>query len=150
MSGCWLYILRCADGSYYVGTSRADDLDTRVSQHNLGTFCGYTAKRRPVMLVYSAHFETITDAIACERQVKGWSRAKKEALIRDDFALLPELAKRRSPSIALAIRPRPSRRSLRLLLRMRAAGETSYCPSGPPPVIPDRAQRSPEGQWECR
>ena len=95
MSGCWLYILRCADGSYYVGTSRADDLETRVSQHNLGTFAGYTAKRRPVTLVYSAHFENITDAIACERQVKGWSRAKKEALMRGDFGILPELAKRR-------------------------------------------------------
>jgi putative endonuclease len=72
MTGCWLYILRCTDGSYYVGTSRAEDLDTRVSQHNLGTFGGYTAKRRPVTLVYSAHFDNIIEAIACERQVKGW------------------------------------------------------------------------------
>jgi putative endonuclease len=97
MSGCWLYMLRCADGSYYVGTSRADDLDTRISQHNLGTFGGYTARRRPVTLVYSAQFENITEAIACERQVKGWSRSKKEALIRGDFEVLPELAKRRQP-----------------------------------------------------
>ena len=59
----WCYILRCADGSYYVGTSRLEELETRVSQHNQGLFGGYTAKRRPVTLVYSAHFDRITDAI---------------------------------------------------------------------------------------
>jgi putative endonuclease len=96
--GCWLYILRCADGSYYVGTSRAGDLDTRVSQHNQGTFGGYTAKRRPVVLVYSAHFDRIVDAIACERQIKGWPRAKKEALNRGDFEALPGLSQRRRRS----------------------------------------------------
>ncbi len=93
--GSWFYILQCADGSYYVGTSRLDDLDTRISQHNQGLFAGYTAKRRPVTLVYSAHFDRITDAIAYERQVKGWSRAKKEALIRGNFDLLQTLSKRR-------------------------------------------------------
>jgi putative endonuclease len=96
--GCWLYILRCADGSYYTGTSRADDLDTRVSQHNQGTFGGYTAKRRPVVLVYAAHFDRIVDAIAAERQIKGWSRAKKEALIRGDFEALPGLSRRHQRS----------------------------------------------------
>jgi putative endonuclease len=96
MRGCWFYILHCADGSYYVGTSRLDDLESRVSQHNQGLFGGYTAKHRPVTLVYSAQFERITDAIAYERQVKGWSRAKKEALIRGDFDLLQSLSKRHS------------------------------------------------------
>ncbi len=96
MSGCWFYILRCADGSYYTGTSRVDDLETRLSQHNQGYFGGYTATRRPVTLAYSARFDHITDAIAYERQVKGWSRAKKEALIRGDFELLQGLSKRRS------------------------------------------------------
>jgi putative endonuclease len=96
MQGCWFYILRCADGSYYIGTSRLEELETRVSQHNEGLFGGYTAKRRPVTLVYSAHFDRVTDAIAYERQVKGWSRAKKEALIRGDFNLLQQLAKRLS------------------------------------------------------
>ena len=94
MSGCWFYILRCADGSYYTGTSRADDLDTRISQHNQGFFEGYTARRRPVTLVYSAHFEHITDAIAYERRVKGWSRAKKEALICGNFERLQQLSSR--------------------------------------------------------
>jgi putative endonuclease len=96
LGGCWLYILRCSDGSYYVGTTRNDELETRVSQHNLGVYGGYTARRRPVSLVYSAHFERILDAIAAERQIKGWSRAKKEALIRGEFEALPELAKRRT------------------------------------------------------
>jgi putative endonuclease len=97
VGGCWLYILRCSDGSYYTGTTRHDDLDTRVSQHNLGMFEGYTAKRRPVALVYSAHFERIVEAIAAERQIKGWSRKKKEALIRGEFEALPGLSKRRTP-----------------------------------------------------
>jgi putative endonuclease len=94
MAGCWFYILCCADGSYYVGTSRSDGLETRISQHNQGIFGGYTAKRRPVTLAYSAHFDRITDAIAYERQVKGWSRAKKEALIRGDFEGLHRLSQR--------------------------------------------------------
>jgi len=94
MPGCWLYILRCADGSYYVGTSRAEDLDTRVSQHQQGTFGGYTASRRPVVLVYSSRFDRIDEAVASERQIKGWTRAKKEALIRGDFDALPGLSRR--------------------------------------------------------
>jgi putative endonuclease len=83
--GAYLYILRCADGSYYVGTARKE-LETRVAEHNAGHFGGYTATRRPVALVYAEWFEHITDAIAAERQVKGWSRAKKEALKRDGFS----------------------------------------------------------------
>ena len=89
----FVYILRCADGSYYIGTSRSEDLETRISQHNQGTFGGYTANRRPVTLVYSAQFDNIVDAIAYERQVKGWSRAKKEALIRGDIDALQGLSK---------------------------------------------------------
>jgi putative endonuclease len=92
--GCWLYILRCVDGTYYVGTTRLPELATRVSQHNQGTLPGYTRGRRPVILVYADWFDTITDAIACERQVKGWSRVKKEALVRGDFNALPGLSKR--------------------------------------------------------
>ena len=71
--GAWLYILRCSDGSYYTGTTRAD-LERRVAEHQAGAFEGFTAKRRPVMLVYSEHFEQIVDAIAAERRIKGWSR----------------------------------------------------------------------------
>jgi len=97
--GAWLYILRCSDGSYYTGTTRAD-LERRVSEHQSGHFPGYTETRRPVELAYSEHFERITDAIAAERQIKGWSRAKKEALMAGDFARLGDLAKsRRTPSL---------------------------------------------------
>ena len=86
----FVYILRCADGSYYVGSTR-DSLEIRVAQHNAGTFAGYTALRRPVHLAFHQEFSAITDAIAAERQVKGWRRAK-EALIRGDFHLLPMLS----------------------------------------------------------
>jgi putative endonuclease len=95
MSGADLYILCCADGSYYVGTAR-NGLEARLAEHNNGIFGGYTAKRRPVSLVFAQHFETITDAIVAERQVKGWSRAKKEALISGDWARLQTLAQRRA------------------------------------------------------
>ena len=77
----FLYMLRCADGSYYVGTTRGS-LDQRITEHQAGTFGGYTARRRPVTLVFQQYFERIEDAFAAERQVKGWRREKKEALIR--------------------------------------------------------------------
>jgi putative endonuclease len=89
----YLYILRCSDGSYYVGTAR-QGLEHRLSEHNNGAYGGYTARRRPVELVFSCGFARFLDAIAAERQVKGWSRAKKEALIAGDFALLSRLASR--------------------------------------------------------
>jgi len=92
--GACLYILRCADGSYYVGTTRKSP-EERLGEHNAGLYRGYTAMRRPVTLVFDQHFETITDAIAAERQIKGWSRATKEAVIRGEWNRLPELAKRR-------------------------------------------------------
>jgi putative endonuclease len=95
--GAWLYILKCADGSYYTGTARTT-LEQRLAEHNSGHFDGYTATRRPVALVYSQWFDRITDAIAAGRQVKGWSRAKKEALIRDDFEALKVLARRKRPT----------------------------------------------------
>jgi putative endonuclease len=94
VTGAYLYILQCFDGSYYTGTARSG-LEQRVAEHNAGTYDGYTATRRPVILIFSEWFEQIADAIAAERQVKGWSRAKKEALIRGDFGRLRELSKRR-------------------------------------------------------
>ena len=94
MSGAHMYMLLCSDGSYYTGTARLG-LETRVAQHNAGTYDGFTRTRRPVTLVFSEWFDNVTDAIAAERQVKGWSRAKKEALIRGDFGRLRELSKRR-------------------------------------------------------
>jgi putative endonuclease len=94
--GAWLYILRCADGSYYTGTTRAD-LEQRIAEHQAGRFPGFTANRRPVVLVFSEFFERITDAISSERQIKGWSRAKKEALMASNFQKISDLSKRRKP-----------------------------------------------------
>jgi putative endonuclease len=88
-----LYILRCRDGSYYVGTTRGQ-LEKRIAEHQAGAFDGYTAYRRPVVLVFQQHFERVADAVAAERQVKGWRREKKGALIRGDFASLPALSRR--------------------------------------------------------
>jgi len=87
----FVYMLRCRDGSYYVGSTRAT-LEQRVAQHNAGTFAGYTAQRRPVELVWHQEFQRITDAIACERQMKGWSRAKKEAVIAADWERIRSLS----------------------------------------------------------
>jgi predicted GIY-YIG superfamily endonuclease len=89
----YLYILRCAEGSYYVGTTTGS-LEKRVAEHQAGIFGGYTAARRPVALIFYHHFERLEDAAAAERQVKGWRREKKEALIRGDFTALPFLARR--------------------------------------------------------
>ena len=93
--GAYLYVIKCSDGSLYVGTTRTS-LEARIAQHNAGTFAGYTQSRRPVELVFSEWFDRITDAIAAERKLKGWSRAKKLAFIRGDFASLMSLARRRS------------------------------------------------------
>jgi|SRR6266478_1527577 len=93
--GAFVYILRCVDGSYYVGSATGDDLTKRVAEHQTGAYPGYTSSRRPVQLVWSEHFDRITDAIAAERQLKGWSRSKKDALIRGEWDLLRHLAKRR-------------------------------------------------------
>lgn len=87
-----MYILECADGSYYVGSTV--DLERRVCEHNEGIGARYTAGRRPVRLVYAAEFESIADAFAWEQQVQGWSRAKREALIRGDYDALPALARK--------------------------------------------------------
>ncbi len=89
----FVYILRCSDGSYYVGSTR-DSLEARLAKHNSGFYGGYTVSRRPVELTWSQDFDRITDAIAAERQLKGWGRAKKQALIAGDMDLLRILSKR--------------------------------------------------------
>jgi putative endonuclease len=89
--GIFVYMLRCSDGSYYVGSATGDDLGPRIDQHNAGSHEGYTFSRRPVVLVWSEHFDRITDGIAVERKLKGWSRAKKEALIDSDWTKISRL-----------------------------------------------------------
>jgi putative endonuclease len=91
----WMYMLRCADGSYYVG--HTDNLEQRIGAHGQGAIPScYTMSRRPISLVFSQAFPTRYEALAMERRVKGWSRAKKEALIHGDWAKISELAKGRN------------------------------------------------------
>ena len=71
----YLYILLCADGSYYVGITRGS-LEERIAEHQGGVFGGYTATRRPVKLVFWREFQRVDDAIAAERQIKGWRRKR--------------------------------------------------------------------------
>jgi putative endonuclease len=94
--GAFVYMLRCADGSYYVGTARNSDLSQRVAEHEVGKYHGYTSTRRPIRLVWSEYFDRITDAIEAERRIKGWSRAKKEALIEGNWTDIKRLARRRA------------------------------------------------------
>ena len=92
--GGWVYILRCADDSLYVGSTSHEAVELREAEHNSGVFGGYTLSRRPVKLVWAEHFEDLRDAHAAERRLKGWSRAKKEALITGRWDLVRYLAKR--------------------------------------------------------
>jgi len=87
----YLYMLRCADGSYYVGSTT--NLELRVAQHEAGEGGAYTSQRLPVRLAYTCEFDTLHEAFLRERQVKGWSRRKKEALVRGDYEALVELSK---------------------------------------------------------
>ncbi|WP_055076048.1 GIY-YIG nuclease family protein [Pseudanabaena sp. 'Roaring Creek'] len=85
-----MYILECVDGSYYTGSTT--DLERRFEQHQRGEGARHTAKRLPVKLVYCEFFDRVADAFAREKQVQGWTRKKKEALIAGDTNLLHEFA----------------------------------------------------------
>ncbi|NHA04861.1 GIY-YIG nuclease family protein [Mucilaginibacter sp. HC2] len=87
-----VYILRCSDGSYYTGIT--NDIERRLIEHQSGENprC-YTYKRRPVQLVFNEVFNDVNQAIAFEKQVKGWRREKKDAIINGHWDLLPELSK---------------------------------------------------------
>jgi len=89
-----VYILRCSDQSLYVGSTH--NIERRVEAHNAGLGATCTFQRRPVTLVYMEPHDTMKDAVRPERQLKRWTRAKKEALIRGDLALLRTLSKRRN------------------------------------------------------
>ncbi len=88
----WMYILECIDGSYYTGSTK--DLERRLNEHQEGKGANYTSRRLPVKLVYSEEYERVADAFYREKQVQGWRRAKKEALINGSPELLPTLAKK--------------------------------------------------------
>ncbi len=88
----WVYILRCADDSYYVGSTR--NLDGRLWQHQNGKGADYTRHRLPVTLVFACECENVAQAFWLEKRVQGWSRRKREALIRGDFEALPGWSKK--------------------------------------------------------
>jgi putative endonuclease len=87
----YVYMLRCSDGSIYAG--HTDNLEARIAAHNLGTFRGYTLRRRPVRLIFKELALTRDEAFAFERRIKGWSRKKKLALARGDWADVVRLAR---------------------------------------------------------
>ena len=89
---CWVYMLRCSDGSYYTG--HTDNLESRIAQHFAGAISGcYTYSRRPLDIVFSQDFSTREEALASERKIKGWSRKKKEAMIRGDWTEVSRVAR---------------------------------------------------------
>lgn len=85
-----MYILECSDGSYYTGST--NDIDRRLNEHQHGKGANYTAKRLPVKLLYYEEFQNISDAFYREKQVQGWSRAKKKALMCGDNKTLHDLS----------------------------------------------------------
>jgi predicted GIY-YIG superfamily endonuclease len=87
----WVYILKCNDNSYYTG--HTDNIENRIAQHRAGRIGGYTATRLPVTLVFSEQFSTRLEALALERQIKRWSRKKKEAMMREDWSEVSRLAR---------------------------------------------------------
>ncbi len=104
MKTYWVYILRCANTSLYVGVT--SNLEQRLHRHMSGYFTdSFTSDRLPAALVYSAEFSSIHEAINREKQLKRWSKAKKEALIRGEFEKLSKLAKKRFYKISLGTPP---------------------------------------------
>ncbi len=89
----YVYILKCSDGSYYTGTAR--NLELRISQHMQGFGSRYASSRLPVELVYAYECDSYGEALTHERQIKGWSQRKKEAMIRGDYSALVQLSKNR-------------------------------------------------------
>jgi predicted GIY-YIG superfamily endonuclease len=90
----WVYMLRCGDGAFYVG--HTDDLERRLVEHRWGRFPGFTSQRLPVELAFSEEFKSREEAQAAEQRLKGWSRAKKEALVRGDWERVRTLARGRT------------------------------------------------------
>ena len=89
--GFWAYMLHCADRTFYVG--HTEDLDAQIGANQSGLIRGYTSTRLPVTLVWADEFPTRYEALQAERQIKGWSRAKKLALIRRDWQTISDLAR---------------------------------------------------------
>ncbi len=94
MQEFYVYMLKCSDGSYYTG--HTENLELRFEQHKDGAYDGYTKIRRPLELVYKRVFSSREAAFSAEQKIKGWSRKKKEALIRNDWEEISRLAKKQT------------------------------------------------------
>ena len=90
----YVYILECADGSNYVGSTT--DIDVRLQEHNSGRGAAYTRRRLPVQLAWAEHYDSVAEAFAMEKRLQDWRRAKREAVIRGELHLLPELSRHRA------------------------------------------------------
>ena len=131
-----MYILECSDGSYYTGSTR--DLPRRLAQHQGGEGANYTRKRLPVKLVFQEEFSRIDEAYQREKQVQGWSRKKKQALINGEFNRLPEL----------------SRNALRQAQRtggpIQTQSENPHASPSPSPELVEGRSRREESKGTCR
>jgi predicted GIY-YIG superfamily endonuclease len=130
----WVYILRCRDGSYYVG--HTDDLQKRLWEHEQGLAADWTRRRRPVELVWSDWANSRDDAFAFERRVKNWSRAKKEALIAGDWRRVGHFA-----------RPPHERPSTTLGTSEKGTDLHHFQPA-PESLVPSEAEARASGQGE--
>jgi len=124
-------MLRCSDKSYYVGSTSHNNVHMRVNEHNDANFIGYTSARRPVVLVWSKWFDDLCDAHETERRLKGWSRAKKQALIERDADKLKCLSRRRAGNNE--VKP--------ILLRRELANQFNLTGSRHPEVQAERAPK---------
>jgi putative endonuclease len=126
-------MLRCSDDSFYEGSTSYEDVATRVIEHNDARYAGYTSARRPVTLAWSKWFDNLADAHVLERQLKGWGRAKKAALIVGDLNSVSALARRR------AGKPKSPRQSRRQFVQeMNSTGARH-------PEVRAAKRASPEG-----
>ncbi len=131
----WAYILRCSDGTYYTG--HTDNLESRIGAHHSGALKGYTHERRPLEFVWSQEFPTRLEALEAERRIKGWTKAKKEALIAADWQRLHDLAVPPSEREERALRLRSGRTDVEAqplepdTVRAERSRSTSAAPSSP-------------------
>jgi putative endonuclease len=131
----WVYILRCADNSYYTG--HTDNLDKRIGEHQTGACGGYTAERLPVELVWSQDCATREEALAAELQIKGWSRKKKEAMMRGDWGDVNRLGRgkhqhQRNTSASTSVAAPPT-------LSTNGGNAVRHDPFDTPSVRPERS-----------
>ncbi len=148
-----VYILRCGDGTYYTG--HTDDLAVRMTQHHEGKI-GYTATRKPVELIWAGEFETREGALAFELQIKGWSRAKKEALMAGDWERIQALAashgglRQAQPEQNSAVPPEPVEGPVPRLRQAQPERNSAVPPEPVEGLAPRLRQAQPEREVSVR